>query len=102
MGLFKRIRVLEDEMYARRIEEKLKQYEEKYERKFKIRERYTDFGGTAFYLVMDVFYDICFLSFINKPLEKLYIALCECEGEIKIHLYDEILSKKEKESDDKE
>lgn len=100
MGLFKRLRVLEDDMYERKIREKLSEFEKIYGRKFNIRESYGGFDHNLLRLRMDFCDDICVVGFTNFPLKKVYKTLCESEDKIKIKLYNEILEKKAKENED--
>ena len=100
MGLFKRLRVLEDDMYERKIREKLSEFEKIYGRKFNIRESYGGFAHNLLRLRMDFCDDICVVGFTHFPLKKVYKTLCESEDKIKIKLYNEILEKKAKENED--
>lgn len=87
MGLFYRVKRLEDDMFQRKIDEKLEEYSKKYKRKFEVKVNcWGDYcleinGDRMGYLSHDMF-------FISQ--EKIYNNLCECEDAIKVYLFDEM------------
>lgn len=90
MGILSRLKILEKDMYTRKIEEKLKEYTEKYEIEFWIRCGSFDEWG-LYTIGRD---RVAFLSCGNS-LEKVYDGLVECEDEIKVYLYDKIKAENE-------
>lgn len=83
MRIFERIERLENDMFERKINEKLKEYADKYKREFDIVE---DYWHT--YLVIDNNRHIYLGRYLNK--EKVCEKLSVCENEIKAWLYDEM------------
>ena len=84
MGILARLERLENDMFERKINEKIKEYEEKYNRHFAV---YGDPWGIV-YLSVDGNRHL-HLGYCSDKEEK-YEKLCECEIEIKAWLYDEM------------
>lgn len=90
MGLFSRVKRLEDDMFKKKIDEKLEEYNNKYKRKFEVKancfnDYYLEINGVNIgWLTHDTFF---------KSKEKVYNNLCECEYAIKVYLFDEMWGK---------
>lgn len=97
MNILTRLKRLEDDMFQRKIDEKLKEYGEKYGKKFEI---YFSAWGNAF---LSTERDVRAIHILDYELaaysrENIYNALCDCEDKIKVYLFDEEKEKEMKEN----
>ena len=88
MLLFQRVKRLEDDMFQRKIDEKLEEYSKKYKRQVSVRRNFWDVWDVYDLLIDGEKIQHLFASHSKK--EQLYNALCECEDKIKVYLFDEM------------
>lgn len=88
MLLFQRVKRLEDEMFQRKIDEKIEEYEKKYKRKFEF-----DIDAFGCFRLIMAGNEVANLYAQYNQKEKLYNNLCECEDKIKVYLFDEMWGK---------
>lgn len=97
MGLFSRVKRLEDDMFQRKIDEKLEEYSNKYKIKVSVRPNFWDCWYVYDLLIDEVKIKHLFANHSQKEL--LYDELCKCEDAIKIYLFDEMWGKENAQTD---